>query len=108
MESYDLLNSAYVELKTDLNSQTNFIGKNLSQRMNELRKTLVEHKHAMGSGEAMPPWEASSRKGEELEKYKVFYDHVQAHFAKEHSEWKVKCKICGKTFEEITSMESSQ
>lgn len=37
----------------------------------------------------------------ELLPYQQFYDHIKAHFEKEHPDWKVKCKICGKTFEEI-------
>lgn len=38
-----------------------------------------------------------------LEKYKKFYNHIKAHFEKEHPGWKVKCKICDKTFEEIVN-----
>ncbi|GAH07066.1 unnamed protein product, partial [marine sediment metagenome] len=33
--------------------------------------------------------------------YKKFHDHIKAHFEKEHPDWQVKCKICGKTFKEI-------
>lgn len=38
----------------------------------------------------------------ELLKYQYFYDHIKAHFEKGHPDWEVKCKICGKTFKEIT------
>jgi len=37
----------------------------------------------------------------ELLPYKVFYDHIKRHFEKEHPDWKVMCKICGKSFEQI-------
>ena len=37
----------------------------------------------------------------ELKKFKMFYDHIKQHFKKEHPDWKVMCKICGKTFDEI-------
>lgn len=33
--------------------------------------------------------------------YQVFYDHIKAHFEKEHPDWEVCCKICGKTFRQI-------
>ena len=32
---------------------------------------------------------------------RIFHDHIKAHFEKEHPDWKVICKICGKTYEEI-------
>lgn len=37
--------------------------------------------------------------------YKDFHDHIKNHFSKEHPDWKVICKICGKSFEEITKEE---
>lgn len=39
---------------------------------------------------------------ENTDKYKQFYDHIKAHLEKEHPDWKVCCKICNKTFDEIT------
>lgn len=39
-------------------------------------------------------------------KDKIFHDHIEAHFKKEHPNWKVVCKICGKTYEEIIKNES--
>jgi uncharacterized short protein YbdD (DUF466 family) len=33
--------------------------------------------------------------------YKAFYEHIVEHFRKEHPDWKVICKICGKSFEQI-------
>lgn len=38
---------------------------------------------------------------EELQKYKIFHDHVKSHFEKEYPDWEVKCKICDKNFSEI-------
>ena len=38
---------------------------------------------------------------DDCDKYKVFHDHIKAHFEKEHPDWKVICKICGKTVDEI-------
>ena len=36
-------------------------------------------------------------------RYEQFYNHIKSHFEKEHPDWEVKCKICNKTFEEVTS-----
>lgn len=33
--------------------------------------------------------------------YKVFHDHIKAHFEREHPDWKVQCKICGKDIDQI-------
>ena len=45
------------------------------------------------------------QKAKEYEPYKIFYDHVRAHFEKEHPYWKVMCKICDKNFDEIVKEE---
>lgn len=41
-------------------------------------------------------------------RYKKFHDHIKAHFEKEHPDWKVKCKICGKTYDEIIELEEKK
>jgi len=47
-------------------------------------------------------WEKEIRANERA-KYDdhVFHDHIKAHFEKEHPNWKVICKICNKTYDEI-------
>lgn len=34
---------------------------------------------------------------------RIFHDHIKSHFEKEHPDWKVICKICGKSYDEIVS-----
>ncbi|RLG45314.1 MAG: hypothetical protein DRN81_01985 [Thermoproteota archaeon] len=36
-------------------------------------------------------------------KDKIFHDHIKSHFEKEHPDWEVVCKICGKSYEEIVN-----
>ena len=38
-------------------------------------------------------------------KHKKFHDHIKSHFEKKHPDWKVCCKICKKTYEEIINDE---
>ena len=38
---------------------------------------------------------------EELLRAGYFVNHIQEHFKEEHPGWKVKCKICDKTIDEI-------
>jgi hypothetical protein len=35
----------------------------------------------------------------------IFHNHIKAHFEKEHPDWKVICKICGKSYEDIVGEE---
>lgn len=35
----------------------------------------------------------------------VFHNHIKAHFEKEHPDWKVICKICGRNYEDIVGEE---
>ncbi len=39
----------------------------------------------------------------ELDKTHRFHDHIKAHFEKEHPDWQVVCKMCGKTYAEIVN-----
>ena len=38
---------------------------------------------------------------EEDDRYKIFHDHIRAHFENEHPDWKVHCKICRKDSDRI-------
>jgi len=38
----------------------------------------------------------------------VFHNHIENHFKKEHPDWKVMCKICGKSFDQIIKEEGSK
>lgn len=63
-EAYESLSRAYVELKTDFKNLETLVVNNMAtvgtvtDIEKELRRYLTEHKHAMGSGEAMLPMEA--------------------------------------------------
>ncbi len=73
-QAYDALSKAYVEVKTELKKQQDFVLnfvyvplnqnaealKDLQAKYKKLRKKLARHKHAVGSGEAMLPLEDSS------------------------------------------------
>lgn len=37
----------------------------------------------------------------QIDKARLFVNHVKNHFSKDHPDWKVKCKICNKTIDEI-------
>ena len=43
----------------------------------------------------------ASKRTLEEEKALIFVQHIKAHFEKEHPDWKVCCKICGKNIDEI-------
>jgi hypothetical protein len=64
-EAYDSLSRAYVELKNefyDIQSGTADLAKAVNEMQatkGDLQKKLIQHKHAMGSGEAVIPMEAS-------------------------------------------------
>jgi len=45
---------------------------------------------------------------EELLPYKIFYNHIANHFKELHSDWKVVCKICDKSFEQIIAETKKQ
>ncbi len=36
-----------------------------------------------------------------MNKEKIFVEHIESHFKKEHPEWKACCKICGKSIDKI-------
>lgn len=49
--------------------------------------------------------EAYEKLKAEKEKLERFPQHIRTHFKDEHPDWHVECKICHKTFEEITGTE---
>jgi hypothetical protein len=42
------------------------------------------------------------------DKYKIFHDHIKAHFEKEHPDWNVVCKICGRDIDMIFQQKNAQ
>lgn len=50
----------------------------------------------------------AEQKEKEMMSYKLFYEHILNHFKKEHPDWKVKCKICDKSFDEIVKESKSR
>jgi len=42
------------------------------------------------------------------DKYKIFHDHIKAHFEKEHPDWRVVCKICGRDIDMIFQQKNAQ
>jgi hypothetical protein len=46
-------------------------------------------------------------KNKELEPYKQFYDHIRAELNETCKYYSVICKLCGKSFEDITGVEEN-
>ena len=46
-------------------------------------------------------WQAYEHEYNKSLKSVYFVKHIQRHFVREHPDWKVECKICGRTIDDI-------
>ena len=79
------------------------------QRLNSWKAGYVSKSLYRWTEDDENVWQAIRRLIEtQPDKYKIFHDHIKAHFEKEHPDWRVVCKICGRDIDMIFQQKNAQ